>query len=205
MNKFLFNSISAACLATASLSAESNFQLNIDGKVFEVSPGQEQKLTLPDGTTHTITLKQKEYHTFSSDFFSFQHKNSFSPSKADLGSGINQTMMVSPLGTGVLIQEYKTIDPTMLIDLMIQELTKEEVSAGYELKVIDRERKLKDGTVLKGKVAITSLDGEKWEKEVYAQGSNGKGVLVVTFIEENNKKTDSDILKTFWDSLQTRP
>ena len=64
--------------------------------------------------------------TFKSENFSFEHPIRLSPSRTDLGGGVFQTMMASPLGTMVMIQEYTAINPSGLIDMMLNELTKEE-------------------------------------------------------------------------------
>lgn len=203
MKNNLFITIFASAIMSAQLNA-APFQLEIDGKIFEATPGEQQKITLPDGSSHSIKLIQKEYITFASDLYSYDHKSAYTPTKVDIGGGINQAMLLTPLGTGVLVQEYTMLNPVSLIDLMVQELTKEEVSRGYELKVEERERKLKNGTTIKGKAAITSYQGETWVKEIFASGDVSKGVLIVTFIEEDNRKTDGSFLETFWKSFETK-
>ena len=120
-----------AVLICAQGFAGDDYTLEINGRTYDVGLGEDKRLELPGGETLTINLSMKEYIKFESELFGFSHKSIYKANKSDLGEGIFQTMIVTPLGTGVLIQEYTSMDPTGLVDLMLRELTKEEVDYGY--------------------------------------------------------------------------
>ena len=112
-------------------------------------------------------------------------------------------MMVTPLGSGVLVQEYKTMDPSSMVDMMLNELTKEEVDYGYEYTEEKVQKKIV-GATFSGKQAITSYKDEEWVRAVYTLGGKDQGLLVVTFIEKDNYGTEKDMLDRFWKSLKTK-
>ena len=146
-------------------------------------------------------LNKKEIIRFESDFFSMKHKSSLNPIKSDLGDGLYQTVMMSALGSGLLLQEYHSMDPSALIDLMIQELTKEEVGYGYRKKVESIEKKVGD-LVLQGKKAVTAYKDEEWTRCVYAFGKKDAGILIITMIEKENYQSEGFIISDFWRTLE---
>ena len=129
------------------------------------------------------------------------HRKTLNPVKTDLGEGVSQTMLMSAKGTGVLIQEYQNVSPQSLVDLMINELTKEEVEYGYK-KTEEKVEKKIDGKVLSGKRAETAYGEDHWVREVYVLGGKDCGVLVVTVIEKNSSGEEQFIIDEFWEKLK---
>jgi len=103
-----------------------DYTLTLNGVEVEIDLGKDFTVELPGGQKVLVTLKKKAIISFEGDYFKFDHPNQFVPARSDLGDGIFQTMLVSPLGSMVLIQEYKDIDPSSLVDFMVNELVKEE-------------------------------------------------------------------------------
>ena len=188
---------------TSCVLAEGDYVLKLGEKSIEVSLGEKQTVTLTNGQKLEVLLVKKDVLTFQSDAFSFKYKSTYSPSKTDLGNDVRQTMMTTALGTGVLVQDYGSLDPTTLIDLMANELTKEEIRAGYKKEEKAAEKKLADGTVLKGKTITTTYKDDQWTRMVLAQGGNEKGILVVTFVEKSNE-TEQPMIDLFWESFRLK-
>ncbi len=178
-----------------------NYLLSIDGKQFEISLGEETALSLPDGKQLQVTLEKKAVVNFQTDSFSFDHPSAFTPSRTNLGDGIHQTMMSSPVGTLVMVQEYGDIDPSTLVDLMVYELTKKEKNYGYEITTTPSTKELTDGTVLTGKTTTTSYRGEKRTLHVLYHAIKDAGILFITGIDEDATPEDQAMMETFWKSL----
>jgi hypothetical protein len=179
-----------------------NYVLEIDGKPIELDLNRETAAALPDGKKATFRLTQKEIILFSAGMFSFEHKSVMSPSRKMIQPGLHQTMISSPTGTLIMVQEYSTLNPSSLIDLMIRELTKEEIQYGYKYSEAPVRRELADGTTVTGKKAVTEYQGNEWTREVLAYGKRDNGVLIVTAIEKGNAAAEADILALFWKSLK---
>lgn len=192
----------AAILSALAVGAHaSNYTITINGKTVDIDLDKELKIETSGGEFLTIVLKQKDFFEFTSDFFSMVHRKTLNPVKTDLGEGVSQTMLMSAKGTGVLIQEYQNVSPQSLVDLMINELTKEEVEYGYK-KTEEKVEKKIDGKVLSGKRAETAYGEDHWVREVYVLGGKDCGVLVVTVIEKNSSGEEQFIIDEFWEKLK---
>ena len=194
---------SAIILICSITSQAGNYSLTIDGKSIDVDLNQPTEFQTNDGNTLNIVLKKKEFIRFESDFFSMSHKSSLNPVKSSLGDGITQTMMISALGSGLLVQEYRGIDPSDVIDIMIEEVTKEEVRAGFKKNVEPIEKKVGD-RVLKGKKVVTTYKDEEWTRCVYASGDENAGVLIVSMIEKEESESEAYNISDFWRTLELK-
>lgn len=188
-------------LAMTPCVAGENYVLEIGGDSYSLGLNKEKKVTLPDGTHLRLKLSLKEYIEYQGRYFSFSHRNSYRPTNQDLGDGIFQTTVITALGTTVIVQEYTELNPSGLVDIMIQELTKEEVDYGYELKKSDVSKTI-GKKELRGKEAVTSYKGAQWTRSVYVYGARDEGLLIVTIIEEDNVENDMHVIRDFWRTLK---
>lgn len=183
--------------------AGEDYNLEINGNIYSLGLDEEQDVTIPDGTRLKLKLSLKEFLEYESIYFSFLHRNSYKPAKTDLGKGNFQTVMLTALGTAIIVQEFTRTDPSRLVDLMIHELTKEEIDYGYELEENDVSKKV--GNIdLKGKEAITTYKGEYTTRTVYGYGSKDEGLLILTIIKSDNVDMDIHIIRDFWRTLKIR-
>jgi hypothetical protein len=188
-------------IVSLSLPRAEDYVITINGISKEIGLDKETTLILPDGTSLNLTLHQKEYLLFTGDFFSFEHKNEYKPNRNDLGDGVFQTMIATPLGTGILVQEYMQMNPTHLVDFMLNELTKEEVDYGYKYSEEKVSKKVGDVTFT-GMQAVTTYPGEEWTRSVLAYGWKDKGILIITFIEKDNYENEKELIEHLWESFE---
>jgi hypothetical protein len=181
-----------------------NYEVTINGEIYDVSLGQEYQAQLASGQVVTFKIGKKAIMTYRDDFISFKHKSELSISTTDLGSGIRQTMTNTAVGTLILFQEYTSMNPTSLVNLMLQELTKEQTNYGYKMNKQSTSKTLKDGSTLKGKIAILTYGEEEEHWSVLAYGKRDKGVLVITKINKEYMDREKDILDLMWASLDIK-
>lgn len=179
-----------------------NYTLNIDGKDYDLDLDKQAAIKMPDGRTYNVILTQKSIVTFKTDNFSFDYFSRMSSSRTDLGSGIQQNMVMSPVGSCILVQEYSTLNPTSLIDLMIAELTKEEAAYGYQFATSPITKKLADGTVLTGKTVVSSYNEKGITRQILTYGTRDGGLLLVTQIDKLNQAEDGQMIDLFWRTLK---
>ena len=178
-----------------------NFTLTINGKKFDVS--LDKQVVIKVGASRLrVTLAKKTIVRFKTATFSFNHPSRLSPSRTSLGNGIHQTMMASPIGTIIMVQEYSTMDPSGLVDLMIRELTKEEVKYGYKIKKSAAARKLADGKKVKGKMAVSKYKSKQIVRHVLTYGWTDAGILIVTQIDRSSSAQEAKMISTFWKTLK---
>ena len=179
-----------------------DYTLTIDGKQYEVDIGKASTITLPDGRKIRVTLDKKATLFFKSENFSFEHPGRLSPARTDLGDGIFQTMMMSPMGTLIIIQEHTTMNPCGLTDMMLNELTKEEVEYGYEITKGPSSKRLSSGIELQGKTAVSKYKGDEYTRYVLCHEARDTGLMIVTQIEKAAPEEDLDMIEMFWKSLR---
>jgi len=175
-----------------------NYILTVEGKKHEVDVGKPTIIELRDGKSIVVTLEKKAVVSFTSENFSFDHPSGVTPSRSDLGDGIHQTMMSTPLGTAVIIQEYANMDPSGLVDMMVNELTKEEKRYGYKISMSPAEMKLANGIVVKGKKVDAEYRGEQSTRHVLCHSIRDAGILVITVVDKEAPPEDQIMIETFW-------
>lgn len=177
-----------------------NYILTIDGKAQEIDLGQTSTVTLENGQTIEIILDQKEVLTFKTNNFSFDYPSELTPARTDLGDGIYQTMLATPMGSLILVQEYENIDPSSMVDLMLHELTKEEVQYGYKITE-SKETRTANGKEFKGKKALATYRGEENTRHVMTHSDRDAGLLVVTMLDKTAPEKDVKMIDRFWESI----
>lgn len=185
-----------------SVDVKKNYSLIVDGTMVGIEPGETVEVTTPDGRTVTVALTRREFVTHTGEFFSFEHAGRLSTSTSDLGNGVMQHGLVTAVGTLVVVQEYRGLDPSVLTRLVLQEMTKEPKQAGATITERPTTRHLETGTVLEGFRAQAATRYETIEIEVVAIGTADHGVIALTQIDQDHKKEESVIIDRFWDSLQ---
>ncbi|CAM3592632.1 hypothetical protein [Parendozoicomonas haliclonae] len=196
----IFHLISAALLLIPSLVLAENYTITVNGKAYDFSLN-ENKLVKVGNQHISVKLQQKDFISFVSDSFSFMHSSKFTPSTNDLGDGIYQTGMMTPIGTTVIVQEYKTLDPSLMIDIMVSEVTKEEVQYGYNVKSEPAHLTLSDGKVLKGKLVTSKYQDTDIKRYILTYGATDSGILIMTQIDEAFATNEKEIIDRFFESL----
>ena len=181
-----------------------NYEVTIDGKTYDLNLNEKIQLKDKTGKTANFVLRKKPYAEYTDQLVSFQHDSELSVSSQDLGDGIKQLMSASATGTLIMIQEYSTMDPSMLVPMMLNELTKKSVDYGYSMTQEKVTRKLKSGVILKGLKATLKYKGDESCWEVLSYGKKDAGILVMTQIDKEFAKTDEGIHDHFWNTLKLK-
>jgi len=176
-----------------------SFKLDIGSTSVELDPGETVEVTLPDGSKTKVTLTRNAFTTYSTDAFSFVHPSDVSVTKSDLGDGVVQHLMASAIGTIAIVQQYEKVNPMLLTEFMLGELTREAIAAGAKVEKAPHSREA--GKRLDGLKATEKGAADTVDYEVLAYGSGTKGVLIVTSIDEENKQADGPMLEQFWRTL----
>lgn len=179
-----------------------NYKLTIDGKQYELDLGETAEVAIQGGQKVQVKLEKKEVAEFKANAFSFSYPSNVTPSKTDLGDGNLQTMMATPTGTLVIVQEYSEINPSEMIDLILTEATKEEVGAGYNLTTKEFSKKLSDGRTVTGKCAITKNRTNEYERYVLSHRVKDGGIVIITQVEKNASRNDLEMIDQFWKTMK---
>lgn len=179
-----------------------NYEISINGQTYDISLGRDYQIKSDSGEKLQFKVNKKAVMIYKNGYISFQHKNDLAISSTDLGNGIRQIMTNTAVGTLVLIQEYSTMNPTAMVNLMLQELTKEQINYGYKMQKETHYKALKDGTKLRGLRATLKYNEEEEYWTVSAYGKKDRGLLVITKIDKEYLSTEKNIIDLMWETLQ---
>lgn len=178
--------------------------LHLNDSVMEISSGKDYQLPV-NGEMMQLRIDFRDTLSYDDDLFSFQYLKDFKVSKMDIEQGIHQVMLMSADGSGILIQQYATMNPTMLNEMMIQEVTKESVNYGFQMDRQDYTRKIGSGETLNVARAVLTYRDEKNTYEVASLGKKDEGILIMTMVmDEENSEQGQKIIDLMWNSLWYR-
>lgn len=180
---------------------QDDYILEIDGKKQNISLGKKYELSV-NGKKIDFTVSAKDTFTHVDDLFSFQHLKDYKVSKMQVTEGIEQIMLMTAEGSEILIQKYSNLNPTMMNEMMLKEVTKESLNYGFKLNRIDFQRTLKSGqTVIVNKATLT-YNHETNIYEIASIGQKDAGIIIMTVImNENNSDQGRKIIDLMWNSL----
>jgi hypothetical protein len=193
-----------ALLTTQSAYAENSkgFQLTVDGKQVGIDIGETLTLTTGDGKEIKVSLDRPQFVTTTGAFFSFDHASNLSIAESDISRDIRQYFLSSAVGTSIIIQEYKALDPRTLTKKMLQRLTRDDKKAGAKITEAPLERRLDSGPTLKGLKATIRKKSSTVDTEVLAYGNAKQGIVIVTRVHSDDKEREAGLIDTLWKSLK---
>ncbi|MBB3286761.1 MULTISPECIES: hypothetical protein [Rhizobium] len=200
----LATAIAMSCLAIGHAHAgdSKGFRLTIDGVVVGINPGDTFEVTMRDGRKVPVELQRSDTVTFTGGKFSFDHDGKLTVAKTDLGDGVQQYALMTPIGTGIIVQVYKGLDPSGNTDVVLQQMVQESLNGGAKITKQSTQRTLPSGNVLKGVKAETITDDDVMEYEIVATGRPEGGILVATFLNKENLDKEGGILDKLWSTLK---
>lgn len=196
-NKFLI----LIFLASTLIYSQENYQIEINGKLTDIELNKNYELKIKNKTL-SIKVSLKDTLTYNDKFVSFKYPNKYKITSTEVDDGIEQLMLITAEGSGFIIQEYMTMSPVTMNELMINEVTKESVNYGFVMKREDYDRTLKSGIKLKVNRAVLTYKDEVNIYEIATFGKKDEGILIMTMRmddEENSKgkKLIDMVWKTF--------
>lgn len=181
--------------------AQDDLLLHIDGKTIEISSDQEYDLPI-NGKMVKVKVSTKDTLLFDTDLFSFLYSKDYKVSSMKLAEGIEQVAIMTAEGSGLLIQKYSAMNPSMLNELMLNEVTKESINYGFEMKRENYSRKLISGQEIEISKAILTYKDETNIYEVASLGRKDEGILIMTMImDENYSEQGRKLIDLMWNSF----
>lgn len=182
--------------------AQNDYQLTINGTVHNISLDEDYSITV-DGKELKLKLQRNDTLQYNDPLFSFNYPKEYSVSSLKLDEGLEQLTILTAEGSGFIVQVYSTFNPTMLQEMMVNEVTKESVSYGYEMERKDYDKTLKSGQEVNVKKAVLTYKGEEEVYEITGIGKKDSGVIIMTMITNATMSNQgTDLINLFWDSFE---
>lgn len=180
---------------------QEDFILHINNQKMEIEPDKDYTVNVK-GQEIKLNLSIKDTLIYKDEMLSFMYPKNYKVAKNDLGDGVTQFMIMNGEGSGYLIQKYTTMNPTMLNEMMLKELTKESISYGFELERKDYMKKLLTGNEVNIDRAVLTYKDEMNVYEVMSFGKKDEGILVVTMTMDSELSSESEkLISMMWNTL----
>jgi hypothetical protein len=197
--KKIFFIITIICALNAK--GQQDYTLQINDSSFDVSLDKEYSTFINDKKV-TFKLKQKDILTHSNNLYIFQHSKDVKISKKEIDAGIEQISILTAEGSGLLIQQYQTMNPTLLNELMLKEMTKESINYGFKETKSTYKKVLKSGQIIDITKSVLKYKDEVNIYEIASIGKKDEGILIVTIRLDEDKNTQGQsIIDLMWESL----
>lgn len=181
--------------------SQTDYKIQINDTVIDISVNNEYNINL-NGKEIKLRLIAKDTLLFDDNFFSFNYSKDYKVSRLQVGEGIEQLMIMTAEGSGLLIQKYSTVNPVMLNSMIISEVTKESLSFGFEMENQTYTRKLKSGQNLDVDRAVLTYKDKTNIYDVASIGKNDEGILIMTMImDEKMSEKGKELIDLMWNSL----
>ncbi|WP_417266014.1 hypothetical protein [Brumimicrobium sp.] len=193
--------ITTVLLSTIAFAQEQgNYIIVINNDTLQLDLDSERQYKTKSGERLSIQLSQSDILTYSDDMISFKHDKSISVSNTVIEEGIEQCVALESTGNGFIVQKYSSFNPSMLTQMMMNEITKESVSYGYTKTEKPFKKKLVSGETIEGIQAIMTYKGENEYYTVATYGGKDEGIIVVTILVSEGFK-GREIIELFLETL----
>lgn len=182
--------------------AQEDYNLQVNDTVINIALDKKYDLTV-NGQKITLKVSSKDTLVYNAGAYSFKYFKDLKVSKTTVAEGVEQIAILTAEGSGFLIQKYDNIDPSKLNEMMLNEVTKESISYGFESKRTDYKRKLRSGQNIDvNKMFLKYKD----DINIYEVGSLGKkdsGIIIMTIrMDEDDKTNGNQAIELLWNSLE---
>lgn len=182
--------------------AQEDYTVYIGDSAYKINLNGKYDVTI-NGKKTSLSLKLNDTLQYSDDYMSFKYTKDYSLSKTKIEEGIEQIMIMTADGSGILIQKYATINPTMLHELLLSEVTKESINYGFVQTREDYSRTIKSGHKIDIKKAVLKYKDDVNTYEITSIGKKDEGVLLMTVRMDNEKNSNGEkLIKLMWESLR---
>lgn len=183
--------------------SEKNYILEVEGDTVSAALNETINYKTKDGKSIAIKIRKKAILDFKKGPVSFSYPSQFSVATKKVDDDVEQILLLSAAGTGVLIQVYHTINPENgMTDMLLAQITEDDKNAGYTETKTNQEKTLVDGKLLKGKKSVLRMDAEEEIFSVFSYGKGKKGISVVEMDMGEEGDEAGILLKTFWSTFR---
>jgi hypothetical protein len=178
------------------------FTVTIDGFAVPIDPGETVEVKLSDGKTVSVSLTQNPFARWADSLLSFEHPTGLAVGTQEISKKLTQHLIATAVGSVIIVQEYESIDPTLLKQLMLNELTKDDVKVGATLTQSETSKTLSSGIKLLGLRGVLKSRAKVKTVEIFTYAKDDHGVLLVNAIEDDRSATDQPFIDKFWETLE---
>ena len=195
----IFTALSIFCFFNGE--AQEDYVIRFEDTLINVALDKSYNIDVK-GSRINFIIRSKDTLMYTNSSYSFLHPKAFRVSGTKIDVGIDQVSILTAEGSGMIIQQYTSINPTSLNEMMLTEITKESINYGYELKRSAYKRKLKSGQEIEITRAVLRYKEDVNIYEVASIGKKDAGLMIVTMrMDEDGTSEGQKLIDLMWQSL----
>lgn len=192
------------CLCTCSFAQQlqgADYVLTIDGIDYDVALEQAKNVKLKSGLEVPILLKKREYGRFTAGGLSFEFPGTYSVASSPVDEETTQHIVVTGLGTMMLVQHYQNTVPTGLLDVMFDKMVEEPKALGLKIDRSNLSRTIANNQILEGTRAYYKGGDDDVTIDITITQTDQGGYMVMTMHDNYTSPDEKKIIERFWQSL----
>lgn len=158
---------------------QSDYVMYVNDSSFNLTLDTEYQVSINDELV-TLRVKVKDTLNYDDILYRFKYSKDYKVSKTVIEDGVEQIMIMTADGSGILIQQYTNLNPTMLNEMMINEVTKESLNYGFKLSREDYKRELISGKKIEVDKAVLKYKDQTDIYEVASIGNKDEGIIIMS-------------------------
>ncbi|HBZ67363.1 MAG TPA: hypothetical protein DEO70_11045 [Bacteroidales bacterium] len=158
---------------------QSDYVMFVNDSSFNLTLDTEYQVSINDELV-TLRVRVKDTLNYDDILYRFKYSKDYKVSKTVIEDGVEQIMIMTADGSGILIQQYTNLNPTMLNEMMINEVTKESLNYGFKLSREDYKRELISGQKIEVDKAVLKYKDQTNIYEVASIGNKDEGIIIMS-------------------------
>jgi hypothetical protein len=189
------------CPVLAEDGSNENYVLTIDGIDYPLALGAESTVKLKSGTEVPVTLKKNAFGRFATGGLSFEFPGQYTVASTVIDEDITQHIVVTGIGTMMLVQNYQGGIPSGLLDVMFDEMVEEPKAMGLNIERTDIIRTISGQAELKGVRAHYKGKGDDVTIDIVLAEAGDDGFMILTMSDALSEPDERPIIERFWESV----
>jgi hypothetical protein len=188
----------------AEAGSNEDYVLTIDGIDYPLALGTQSTVKLKSGAEVPVTLKKNAFGRFVTGDLSFEFPGQYTVASTVIDEDITQHIVVTAIGTMMLVQNYKGGIPDGLLDVMFDEMVEEPKAMGLSIDRTDITRKIAGQAELKGVRAHYKGNGDDVTIDMVLAEANEDGFMILTMSDALSEPNERPIIERFWESVAVK-
>lgn len=180
---------------------QSDFIMYVNDSSFHLTLDTEYQVSVNNELV-TLRVKAKDTLDYDDILYRFKYSKDYKVTKTVIEVGIEQIMIMTADGSGILIQQYTNLNPTMLNEMLLNEVTKESLSYGFKMSREDYKRELISGQEIEVDKAVLKYKDQTNTYEVASIGNKDEGIIIMSMKLNDVINTEGQkIIDLMWNTL----
>jgi hypothetical protein len=185
----------------AQSSSSPDYVLTLDGVEHELSLDQDSTIKLKSGAEIPVKLSRREFSRFKTGELSFEYSGKYSVASTQVDDNTTQHIVVTALGTIMLVQNYQDTLPGELLDIMFDKMVEEPKALGLAIEKTELNRAVANSGVLTGVRGHYKGGDDDVTIDITVAQSGSGGFLVLTMHDAFTAPEEKQVIERFWQSL----